>query len=114
VHAAVRQTRERSGWNVTIRNSIMANNTACGGNTDTSSSAGGGSDGQADGGSSYSIAYGNDIFTPNTPIRSRVNVLHSILADSQFLDASGKAITTGVSELVNHRHSGAAGGVWPD
>jgi hypothetical protein len=124
---------------VTITNSTLANNTARGGNTNTTGSAGGGSgyggaifnlngtvtlqhatvagntvragdgdtDGQADGGSIYSIAYGNDIFTPNTPVAARVNVLHSILADSQFLDASGSTISSGVRELVNHRHSGA-------
>ncbi len=87
---------------VILHNATLAGNTVRAGDGSTP--------GQADGGSVYSIAFGNDIFTPNTPVQANLNIRHSILADSEFRDAVGNLITSGVFEVVNHRHAGATTG----
>jgi hypothetical protein len=87
---------------VTLNHATLARNTVQAGN--------GATPGQADGGSVYSIAFGNDVFTPNTPVQAQVTLRHSILADSQFHDAGGNSITSDVFELVNHRHVDATTG----
>jgi hypothetical protein len=81
---------------LTLRNSTIANNSAAGGLGNQS--------GFADGGTVYSLAYGNSIAAANAPVSATVNLINSILADSTYIGLNGS------HELVNERHADATTG----
>jgi hypothetical protein len=75
---------------LTVRNCTLAGNAVTGA--------------VADGGAAYSLAYGNGISAPNTPVTATVNLINSILADSTYGDPTDNR------ELVVHRDAGATAG----